>query len=103
MKGAQEIRKERVAKRASEGLKINVDLETLERLILDKFRELEIIAVVVWDLDGFFVIDEDITDIPFNKDCESALVKEFNNEEGYHADYLKMYGGKIGIEISIID
>ena len=103
MKDAQEIRRERAEKRASEQLKNNENVETMELLILDKFREIEITTVVIWELDGFFVIDEDLTDIPFNKKCESALYKDFNGEEGYRADYLKLSGGKIGLEISIIE
>jgi hypothetical protein len=103
MKNAQEIRKERAEKRASEQFKKNENIETMELLILDKFREIEITTVVIWEHEGFFVIDEDLTDIPFDKECESALYKDFNSEEGYHADYLKMFGEKIGLEISIIE
>jgi hypothetical protein len=103
MKGAQDVRKEREAKRANEQLKREENVEIIESLIIDKFKELKITTVVVWELDDFFVIDEDLTDIPFDKDCESTLYKDFNNEAGFYVSYIKMIGGKTGLKIRIVD
>ncbi len=103
MKGAQDVRKKRATKIAKERLRKVENVELIESLILERFREIEITTVTVWEYEGFFVIDEDITDIPFNKQSEAVLFNEFNNEEGYCATFLKMINGQKALSIKIID
>ena len=72
-------------------------------MVLDRFKDLEIVNIVVWTYDGFFIIDDDGTDIPFDKYSESVIYKDFNNEDGYSAEYFKMIDGQEAIRICIID
>ncbi len=103
MKGAQEVRKKRAEQRTKEQQKKEENVEILEELVLERFMELETTTVTVWGCEGFFVIGDDDTDIPFHEDSFSALYKDFNDEDGYHADFVDMIDGRMGLQIRISD
>ena len=103
MKGAQDVRNERKAQIAAKQQKKDQNVEIIESLVLDKFRELEVTTVKVWVFNGFFAIDDDETDIPFDEHSMPKIYKDFNDEEGYRATYYGMYDGQKALEISIID
>ncbi len=103
MKGAQDVRKERENQREIERLEEAENVEIMESLILERFKEIETSTVVIWEYKGFFVVPDDLTHIPLSRNCESVLYKEFNSEEGFSAEFIKMFNDKKGISIRIID
>ncbi len=103
MEGAQEIRKERAFQRANQTLKKEENARIIESLILDKFKDLEITNIVVWAADGFFMIDDDITDIPYDTYSETIVYNDFYNEVGYSAEFFQMTEGQKGLRITVMD
>ena len=103
MKGAQEVRMERKAKKAEIDQKKAENVEIIESLVLDRFRDLNETTITVWEYRGFFVIGDDETDIPFDEQSKAEIYKDFNNEDGYQAVTFEMYDKQVALKISIID
>ncbi len=100
---AQDVLKERAKKKSAKQLKKEENVRIIESLILEKFLDISITTVLVTAYNGFFMIDDDITDIPFDEQSQTILYNYFHKEKGYFAVYIQLYNKEVGLEINVYD
>ena len=103
MKGAQDVRRERAIKKDALQREMQERAEIIESLVLEKFRSLSVTSVLVLEYNGAFMVDDDITDVPFDWRSHAAILSDFNSEEGYCATNVELHDKQKAIEIKVID
>ena len=77
--------------------------EIIESLVLEKFRSVSVTSVIVLEYNGAYMVDDDITDVPFDWHSQAAIINDFNGEEGFCATNVELCNKQKAIEIKVID